>query len=235
MRVTKAFTLVELLIVVVVLVLLLALVIPVVSGARRAAQDTRSLANLQQIGVALTTFVSDNNGFIMPRAYAVGGNPSGQDRYWTATLFNRGYLPDKHVFYDPRFPPFRPDFNSSSQTIESGTPATYGMRDWVKSGETIGTLTARVAKPVAVVSKPSDFFIVADSYWMAWGTQGYGISPGANSENRVRLDEKGMAGTLFLDGHVEKKPREYFETLDETQGEYSDHQPFATWSATPIP
>jgi prepilin-type processing-associated H-X9-DG protein len=100
----------------------------------------------------------------------------------------------------------------------------------VKPGETIGSTTTRVAKRITVIKVPSDFFIVADSYWMAWGTQGYGISPGEQGDNRVRLDKTGMAGALFLDGHVERKPKAYFEGLGQTQGEYSDNQPFPTWS-----
>jgi prepilin-type processing-associated H-X9-DG protein len=221
------------LVVVAIIVLLAALLLPFMTSAKNAAQEAKSLNNLRQIGVGLTAFIGENNGYIMPRAYAAGGAPAGQDRFWTATLYNKGYLTDKRSFYDPRFAPYGPDENATSKRIETGTPETYGMRDWVKSGETIGTLTARVAKPVFVVKSPANFFIVADSYWVAWGTQGYGISPGETSDNRVRLDEKGLAGTLFLDGHVEKMPGDYFRMLGETQGEYSDGQPFATWPALP--
>jgi len=228
----RAFSLIELLVTITIIVVLAALVIPAATSARRSAQDAQSLSNLRQIGTALSAFVGENNGSIMPRAYASAAVPAGQYRYWTANLYNNNYLRDKRTFYDPRFPPYRPDNQGTSMQIETGTPATYGMRDWVRTGESIGSLTIRVAKPVSVVSRPADFFIVADSYWVVWGTQGYGISPGENSDNRVRLDKQGMAGALFLDGHVEKKPKEYFETLDETQGEYSGNQPFTTWSPT---
>lgn len=230
MRRPYAFSLVELLIVIAIIAVLGALIFPTVSSMRVTAKKTRSLSNLHQIGAALTTFIGENNGYIMPRAYAAGTAPAGQNRYWTATLYNNGYLTDKRSFYDPRFAPFGPDSKTSGKQIESGTPETYGMRDWVRSGEMIGSLTVRVAKPVAVIEKQSDFFIVADSYWDAWGTQGYGISPGETSQNRVRLNEKGMAGALFLDGHVEEKRGEYFHSLGEHQGQYSDGQPFSTWS-----
>ena len=232
-RRAAGFTLIEILVVVAIMALLAVLLLPVMTSAKDAAQDVKSLNNLRQIGGALATFIGENNGYIMPRAYAAGGAPSGQDRFWTATLYNRGYLTEKRSFYDPRFAPYGPEKSASNKRIENGTPETYGMRDWVKAGEIIGSLTVRMAKPVVAVENPSDFFIVADSYWMAWGTQGYGISPGENSDNRIRLDKKGMAGTLFLDGHVEKKPGEYFRALDETQGDYSDGQPFATWSPLP--
>ncbi len=230
MRRFRAFSLLELLIVIAIIVVLGALIFPTFRSIRGTAQKARSLNNLQQIGAALTTFVGENNGYIMPRTYAAGAVPAGQNRYWTATLYNSGYLTDKRSFYDPRFAPYAPDSKTTGKQIENGTPETYGMRDWVKSGETVGSLTVRVAKPVAVIEKPSDFFIVADSYWDAWGTQGYGISPGEASQNRVRLNEKGVAGALFLDGHVEEKLGEYFQSLGDHQGQYSDGQPFTTWS-----
>ena len=227
----NAFTLIEALISIAVIAVLLALLTPVLSSARQSSLDVRSFNNLRQIGAALTAFISDNGGSIMPRNYdSTATTPKGQSRFWTATLYNNKYHVDKRAFYDPRFPPYGPDETATGKLIESGTPATYGMRDWVKPGETIGSATTRVAKRITVIQAPSDFFIVADSYWTAWETQGYGISPGLASANQVRLDKKGNAGALFLDGHVEKKPKAYFESLGVTQGEYSDNQPFVTWS-----
>lgn len=230
MKRNAAFTLLEILLAGVVVAVLLALLFPLGGAMRQRALDQRSLQHLRQIGTALTAFIGENSGSIMPRAYNANAVPPGQRRFWTATLYHRGYLTDKRVYYDPRFTPFGPDDNATTKRIEDGTPATYGMRDWVKPGEVIHGDYTRVAKKVSIISSPSDFFIVADSYWSAWQTQGYGISPGASSANLVRLDKAGFAGALFLDGHVERKPREYFETLGVTQGQYSDGQPYRTWS-----
>ncbi len=227
----EGLTLVELLVAIGVIAILVLLSLTVSSSLALQAKEGKSMQQLRQIGVALHAFISEHNGQIMPRAYAATGIPKGESRYWTATLYNYHYLRDKRAFYDPRFPPYGPDEAASSQRIEGGTPATYGMRDWVKPGEAILTSTTRVAKPVTVVREPANFFIVADSYWVAWETQGYGISPGETSENRVRLSRGGKAGALFLDGHVEKKPGEYFTQLGETQGEYSAGLPFSTWQA----
>lgn len=230
MKRNQAFSLIELLIVIAILAVLLALAFPILSSARQSALDTRSFNNLRQIGAALTTFIADHNGVIMPRAYlSAADTPTGQSRYWTATLYNNKYLPDARAFYDPRFAPYGPDETATSKRLDNGTPATYGMRDWVMPGQIIHTSYTRVAKRVVIVTTPADFFIVADSYWVAWETQGYGISPGTDGDNRIRLDKQGMAGALFLDGHVAKKPQAYFESLGNTQGDYSAGQSFPTW------
>ncbi len=56
------FSLTELLIVLAVLVILAALLFPVLSSARKRAQDTACIANLQQLGHAMTMYVSDYDG-----------------------------------------------------------------------------------------------------------------------------------------------------------------------------
>lgn len=233
MQRSAAFTLLEALLVGAVIAVLLALLFPLGAAMRQRSLDQRSLQQLRQIGTALTVFIGENSGTIMPRAYNADAVPPGQKRYWTATLFSRGYLTEKRTFYDPRFPPFKPDENATSKRIEDGTPETYGMRDWVKPGEVYHGNYTRAAKKISIITNPADFFIVADSYWTAWQTQGYGVSPGVSSANLVRLDRKGFAGAVFLDGHVERKPREYFETLGVTQGQYSDGQPYKTWTPEP--
>ncbi len=232
LRSRRGFTLVESLVTLVVLGLLVALLYSGLSASRRQALNARSLHNLKQIGVALHSYISDHNGQILPRVYhTAAARPKGDQSYWTATLYLKGYLQDKKAFYDPRVPPYGPQSTDVVQRrdIETSTPATYGMRDWVKPGEMITSFTARVLKPITAVETPSDFFIVADSYWIVWQTPGYGISPGANGDNRVRIDPQGNAGALFLDGHVALKPAAYFEALQQTQGQYSAGQPIPVW------
>lgn len=234
LRHRRAFTLIELLVVMAVVAVLIVLVLPVISTVKKRALDARSMANLKQIGVALNLFIAENNGYIMPRNYVSDETtPQGQSRYWTATLYNSHYIKDKSVFYDPRVPPHGPEGSDPKKQIENATPQTYGMRDWVSPGQSFST-GIRLAKPIVTVQHPSDFFIVADSYWVTWGTPGYGITPdaGTNPQNLVRLNERGMANALFLDGHVEEKSGEYFETLGQTQGQYSQNRPYPTWSPT---
>lgn len=59
-KVSRAFTLVELLVVISVIALLMAILLPALGRARAAANRTYCAANLRQIGVAMRAYLDDN-------------------------------------------------------------------------------------------------------------------------------------------------------------------------------
>jgi prepilin-type processing-associated H-X9-DG protein/prepilin-type N-terminal cleavage/methylation domain-containing protein len=69
-----AFTLVELLVVIGIIAVLIAMLMPALRTARETANCSKCLANLRQLGVALSMYENDNNGYIPP-ACGSGGNP----------------------------------------------------------------------------------------------------------------------------------------------------------------
>ncbi|MEO5715133.1 MAG: type II secretion system protein [Luteolibacter sp.] len=73
---SRAFTLVELLVVIVIIISLAALVFPMVRSVRNAAGSAVTVANLRQIQVANASFASDNGGFFLGNA-PDGGGPWG--------------------------------------------------------------------------------------------------------------------------------------------------------------
>lgn len=222
----SAFTLIELLVSIAVVAILIGLILAGIGKVRTSALEAKGVSNLRQIGAALQLYLNENGGELMPRAR----DEADADgfRFWTAMLYGGGYLPDKAAFYDPTFPPYGPEESPRAEDFTTQIQQTFGMRDWTRPGTSNVQQSYREPKPVVLVDDPANFFIIADSIWLNWETQGYGISPN-HSNQKVRLNGKGTATTLFLDGHVAEMPGAYFLELGETQGEYSEDQGYDVW------
>ncbi len=205
----RAFTLVELLVTIAIIGILVILSTVAVRKAMDKSLAAKCMGNLKQVGVALNVFIGENNGKVPSRSAAL--NKSGEQG-WASRLYKLGYIDNPDVLLCPSFFP-RNNKEATKKLTTTDASQAYGMRSWAVPGADWDGGTS-VDKPLAAVDKPSQFFIVADSVWLAsgWYSQGYGITPGSAGQF-VHLRHSRLANTLFLDGHVEPKAAEYFERL----------------------
>jgi len=75
---SRAFTLLELLVVISIIALLAALLFPAISRAKQKAQQTKCISNLHQLGIALQNFVTDSQTY--PSGWV--GDPDASDSWW---------------------------------------------------------------------------------------------------------------------------------------------------------
>lgn len=85
----RGFTLVELLVVVTIIIVLAAISFMSFSKIRDGTRRAASLANLRQLGVGMTTFVAENNGFLPLSRSGAGYWPAALHPYLGSGVFLR--------------------------------------------------------------------------------------------------------------------------------------------------
>jgi prepilin-type N-terminal cleavage/methylation domain-containing protein len=107
MKSRKAFTLIELLVVIAIIAILAAILFPVFAQAKMAAKKTASLSNCKQMGVAMQSYLADNDDVYSPAYYYRDPNASGSldstgIEQWSG--FMQPYIKSWDMFKSPTDP-----------------------------------------------------------------------------------------------------------------------------------
>ncbi len=225
------FTLIELLVVVTIIAVLIAILLPALSQARERAKASLCLSNQREIGIAIQQYAHDYNDYL-PGLYD-RSQANYWDRLWHTNLLRHHYLPSslrssagEPVIQDVlRCPSI---LLKSEKELESLYPGNgmwlwkiqvYGMRAFDLGQGPFNIYTETFpARSLGRISNPSDFFVVADSFCIPYGIQGYSVgglySGGpAGNDGRWRIclahQNRKKANVLMADGHAESKGENY--------------------------
>lgn len=93
----RAFTLIELLVVIAIIAILAAILFPVFAQAKLAAQKTRNLAQMKQLGVAVMMYASDWDDYFVPASDR--SDPTADPTIWPPKVLP--YVKSKELFVIP--------------------------------------------------------------------------------------------------------------------------------------
>lgn len=205
---TKAFSLVEMLVVLSVVALMAALSFPAFRKASALARRTQCQSNLRQIGIALMAYSSDNGGNLPPVSTA--WPPPSQNATWAYAIWSySGYAAtafqspnnDLRLYgtADPRNVFRCPDNTPAVPPYKSGNSVNSWRMSYGLNMTPVGVLSqANLTRPIplAVVTARSVTAMVMESSFCLGNTDGYlslyGLLPHQNGSN-----------VLYYDGHVE--------------------------------
>jgi prepilin-type N-terminal cleavage/methylation domain-containing protein/prepilin-type processing-associated H-X9-DG protein len=266
----KGFTLVELLVVIAIIALLLSILMPSLQKAKQLAQQVVCASRQKQLSLALMTYTQDYDGYVMPYStvYKKGAtnqallsywvSPDGSRygggtwsqhpewEYWYAMLYVNKGIDSRDVFFCPSIPPINNNMlkaKTGKNLEQSGMGWTLGMRDWAIKDGTEWT-NNRAPKKLDKISRPSDFFLLADTvcvdrsgnryasigskYGQMFVVYDYGRSISNGIAIGVHLRHSDKASAVFADGHTEFKPYQYWCDLqnpDNWQTKFSMDKP----------
>jgi prepilin-type processing-associated H-X9-DG protein/prepilin-type N-terminal cleavage/methylation domain-containing protein len=104
-RRSKAFTLVELLVVIGIIAVLISLLLPAMSRARESARSARCMSNLRQMGVGFAAYVAENRGWHIAKGHvrvnAPGDPPYPHSPFWARVLAKQLHLKYTYEINDP--------------------------------------------------------------------------------------------------------------------------------------
>jgi prepilin-type N-terminal cleavage/methylation domain-containing protein/prepilin-type processing-associated H-X9-DG protein len=100
---SRAFTLVELLVVIGIIALLISILLPALNKARRSAYQVQCASNMRQIALGMLNYITDNKGFLPPCYVSTNttGDAYPNGFFWAAELMHQGYVAAPNIYGHP--------------------------------------------------------------------------------------------------------------------------------------
>lgn len=209
----SGFSLIELLVVVTIIVILAALSIPQIQSSIKKGKQAQSMGNLRQIGTALATYISENDGYYPSLAGGSFGQP-----YWSQSVSPYLGASDRDKAAYIRAPDGYVSKVLLSPMVVKGLHhfwGDYGANQEIfrYSGNAAGTYTsggngpmsqASLSDPSRIVSVMEAQFLRNGAYAGSWyiETNVY-VAKGTATTGEPSDRGTGLYLALFCDGHSE--------------------------------
>jgi prepilin-type N-terminal cleavage/methylation domain-containing protein/prepilin-type processing-associated H-X9-DG protein len=207
---SRAFTLIEVMVVLAIIVIMMAMVYPAYTTISERAKATKDMSNLRQIGLATQLYMNDNSGVL----FSTSGS-------WMSQLYNADpppaapkYLSSWGVFVSPFDRPASP---RTSSPKNANSAVSYGING---TSGVVGMSADRISKPtVFIVFAPTQASGTAVSFQGIGNTTNQ-ANLAASSNVQVVAGTSTPGGTavggthssrrkinaIFADWHVETMP-----------------------------
>jgi prepilin-type N-terminal cleavage/methylation domain-containing protein/prepilin-type processing-associated H-X9-DG protein len=188
---SRAFTLIELLVVIVVIAILATIALPVYTGVLERAKVTKDMNNLRQLGLAIQTYLNDNDQ-VLPATATWPGTTA------TPVLYPK-YIATRKVFQSP--------FDNRPSLETDLAPVSYSINT------NMFTVAPGIARNMAKVVSPASTILMAPKYngdpktaasWTGTATSAPDLPAGGGAGETTGTQTNGTRiNALFCDSHVE--------------------------------
>jgi prepilin-type N-terminal cleavage/methylation domain-containing protein/prepilin-type processing-associated H-X9-DG protein len=190
---SRAFTLIEVIVVIAIIAILAAILIPSLKSALEAAKATKDLSNMRQIGALMQSYLNDKDGIlpIINAAPGIGTNA-------TPVIYPK-YVATKKVFQSP--------FDKRAASEGDNAPVSYGIN--VKMYDASPGIAANTTRIIS----PSSTILMAPNYngnpavgnnWTGVATAVTNLAAGGGAGMTIGTQRSGQKiNALFCDLHVE--------------------------------